>query len=103
MSAEITETRTADGGRYAIDHGANGESELTYRLQNGRMLIDRTFTPPPQRGAGVAVKLTERAVSDARERGLSVVPVCPYVKVKMERDPALKDVLDPDWRGRSKA
>ena len=103
MSGEINETRTADGGRYAIDHGANGESELTYRLQNGRMLVDHTFTPPAERGAGVAGRLTERAVADARERGLSVVPICPYVKVKMERDPALKGVLDPDWRGRSKA
>ena len=44
MSGKITETRTADRGRYAIDHGPNGESELTYRLQNGRMLIDHTFT-----------------------------------------------------------
>lgn len=98
MVDAITETRTDDEGRYVFADPA-GDSELTYRVQAGRMVIDHTFTPPALRGRGAAGRLVERAVADARERGWLVVPVCPFVKIKIERTPALQDVLDPAWRG----
>lgn len=97
MSDSITESRTGAKGRYVLAN--NGvESELTYSVQGARMLIDHTYTPPALRGQGVAGQLVERAVADARTRGWSVVPVCPYVKAKIDRTPALQDALDPDWR-----
>ena len=98
MTDPIKETRNGDHGRYVFS-SPEGDSELTYRLQGERMVIDHTFTPPALRGQGTAGKLVERAVADARERGWIVVPVCPYVKVKIDRTPALQDVLDPAWRG----
>jgi predicted GNAT family acetyltransferase len=98
MSDAITEQRDGDKGRYVFADPA-GDSELTYRLAGERMVIDHTFTPPALRGRGVAGKLVERAVRDARARGWSVVPVCPYVKIKIDRTPALQDVLDAGWRG----
>lgn len=98
MQDPITEQRKGDQGRYVFADTA-GDSELTYRLSGERMVIDHTFTPPALRGQGTAEKLVERAVSDARTRGWLVVPVCPYVKIKIDRTPALQDVLDPGWRG----
>ena len=98
MTDTITETRDGDQGRYVLADPA-GDSELTYRLSGQRMVIDHTFTPPVLRGRGSAARLVERAVTDARERGWIVVPVCPYVKTKIDRTPALQDVLDPAWRG----
>jgi predicted GNAT family acetyltransferase len=98
MSEAITEQRDGDKGRYVLADPA-GDSTLTYRLAGERMVIDHTFTPPALRGRGVAGQLVERAVADARARGWSVVPVCPYVKIKIDRSPALQDVLDAGWRG----
>ncbi len=98
MTDPITEIRNGDRGRYVFADPA-GDSELTYRLSGERMVIDHTFTPPAQRGRGTAGRLVERAVADARTRGWSVVPVCPYVKIKIDRTPAWRDVLDPAWRG----
>ncbi len=98
MSEAIIEQRDGDKGRYVLADPA-GDSELTYRLAGARMVIDHTFTPPALRGRGVAGKLVERAVMDARARGWSVLPVCPYVKIKIDRTPALQDVLDTGWRG----
>lgn len=94
---EIVESRDGAKGRYRLFE-PGGESILTYSLAEDRMVIDHTYTPPALRGRGVAGRLVERAVEDARARGWSVVPVCPYVKAKIDRTPALKDVLDPDWR-----
>ena len=58
------------------------------------MVIDFTYTPPALRGEGIAGKLVEKAVADARERGWAVRPVCPYVRIKIDRTPALQDVLE---------
>ena len=98
MTDPITEVRDGDKGRYLLADPA-GTSELTYRLSGQRMIIDHTFTPPALRGRGSAGLLVERAAADARARGWVVVPVCPYVKIKIDRTPALQDVLDPAWRG----
>jgi len=98
MSDPITEQRYGDKGRYVFTDPA-GDSDLTYRVAGERMVIDHTFTPPALRGQGIAGRLVERAVTDARARGWSVVPVCPYVKIKINRTPALQDVLDDGWRG----
>jgi predicted GNAT family acetyltransferase len=89
----ITESRDGAKGRYVLDE-PGGASELTYRLDGTRMIIDHTYTPPALRGRGTAGKLVERAVADARSRGWSVVPVCPYVKARIDRTPALQDVLE---------
>ncbi len=98
MSDPITEERNGERGRYVYADEA-GDSELTYRITGERMVVDHTFTPTALRGRGTAGKLVERAVADARDRGWVVVPVCPYVKIKIDRSPALQDVLDPAWRG----
>ncbi|MFU8895347.1 MAG: GNAT family N-acetyltransferase [Gammaproteobacteria bacterium] len=88
----IKETRSAARGRYVLAD-ADGDSELTYRLDGDRMIIDSTYTPPASRGRGIAGRLVERAVADARARNWRIVPVCPYVRVKIERTPAMQDVL----------
>jgi uncharacterized protein len=93
----ITETRDGDEGRYVLAE-PDGQSYLTYRLAGDRMLIDYTFTPPAHRGRGTAAALVERAVADARTRGWQVVPVCSYVKARIDRTPHLQDVLAPSCR-----
>jgi len=88
----IEETRSGAQGRYVIA-AADGDSELTYRIEGDRMIIDHTYTPPAARGRGVAGRLVERAVADARARGWRIVPACPYVRSKIDRTPAMQDVL----------
>jgi len=88
----IAETRDGDTGRYVLAE-PDGESYLTYRLDGDHMLIDYTYTPPALRGRGTAAALVDRAVADARARSWRVVPVCPYVKNRIERTPHLRDVL----------
>jgi len=93
MSEAISETLKADRGRYTLDiDGAH--AELTYQIKGALMVIDHTFTPPALRGRGVAGRLVERAVADARARHWTIAPLCPYVKAKMERSPDMHDLID---------
>lgn len=88
-----------DGGRYwAKVEG--GSAELTYRNRGvGVIVIDHTFTPPQARGRGVAEALVARIVADARERGLKIVPECPYAARLFSERPEWRDVLADDEFG----
>jgi hypothetical protein len=79
----------ADGGRYwAAVNG--GEAELTYKTRGDKIIvIDHTYVPPPARGGSIAQQLVERAASDARMRGVKIVPQCPYVDKLFSRRPDL--------------
>lgn len=84
-AADIQQEEGASGGRYFLPT-AHGEAELTYSLAGGeRMIIDHTYVPPEERGGQVALALVERAVADARKRGLKIVPLCPYVASQFRR------------------
>lgn len=67
------------GGRYWAEVDG-GSAELTYRYRGEDVIvIDHTYVPPESRGDDIALLLVERAVADARERNLRIVPQCPYV------------------------
>ncbi|MBY0423166.1 MAG: N-acetyltransferase [Parvularculaceae bacterium] len=69
---------TAEGGRYAIET-PHGRAELDYEVNaDGDVVIIHTYSPPAARGRGLARQLVERAVADAREKGVKVAPECSY-------------------------
>ncbi|MEL9929422.1 MAG: GNAT family N-acetyltransferase [Sulfolobales archaeon] len=51
---------------------------LTYKIDNGKMILESTYTPPQHRGKGVAKKLVDKAIEIAREKGLEIIPICSY-------------------------
>lgn len=51
-----------------------------YRVQaNGRVAFHHTETVPKLRGRGIASRLIEHALDWARDEGLAVLPICPFV------------------------
>lgn len=84
--------RDARGGRYWMAFG-DEEAEMTYRLINGAMVIDHTFSPPKARGTGVAARMVKQAVEDARAEGLKIRPVCSYAVAQFQRHPEWSDLL----------
>jgi predicted GNAT family acetyltransferase len=82
----------AQGGRYVVRLDGQ-EAELTYRrIDDGLVSADHTFVPPEMRGSGVAVKLVERLIADARAGGYRIRPRCPYVAAQFERHPDWADL-----------
>ncbi|RKQ31350.1 GNAT family N-acetyltransferase [Oceanobacillus halophilus] len=69
-------------------------AELTFNLSGKqKIVVDHTYVSDDLRGQGVAGKLVERVVLFAREQDKKIVPLCPYVKRKLEETSAYHDVL----------
>ncbi len=59
---------------------SHGDAEVLYRIEGKVMGIYHTFTPPEERGKGLAEKLTVVAFEFAKKNGLKVRPDCPYTE-----------------------
>ena len=64
-----------------------------YRLQGDRLVIPHVEAPPALRGTGTAGRLMSGLLDMARERGLKVVPVCPYAATFIQRHAEYQDLL----------
>lgn len=53
--------------------------------------VYHTFTPPEDRGRGIAEKLAFEAVELAKRKGLRINPECSYMKAFLRRHKELRD------------
>ena len=54
-------------GRYFITLSPDAEAEMTFRKgDNNTIIIDHTGVPPAFEGRGIAAKLVNKAIEDAR-------------------------------------
>jgi predicted GNAT family acetyltransferase len=80
-------------GRYVIHLAPGAEAEMTYRKSgDGPMIIDHTGVPPEFEGRGIASKLVNAAIADARSQGFKITPVCSYVVAQFRRHPEWADL-----------
>lgn len=66
---------------------------LEYVLSETTIIYPHTLVPPEIEGHGIAGKLSEHAMEYARERRLTVVPLCPYVRAYLRDHPEYDDLL----------
>lgn len=75
-------------GRYVIHLAPGYDAEMTFRKEaDGTIIIDHTGVPPEYEGRGIAAKLVNRAIADAREQGFKITPLCSYVVAQFRRHP----------------
>ena len=58
-----------------------------YRVTQGRIAFTHTEVDPAFGGRGLARRLVDEALGDARRRGLAVLPFCPYVRKVIAENP----------------
>lgn len=76
------------------DNQAKPIAEITYKEKDEEtIIVDHTYVSEELRGQGIAGKLVEVIVRFAREEGLKIVPLCPYVKTKMENTESYRDLI----------
>ena len=63
-----------------------------YRVQEGRMIVPHVEAAHALRGTGAAGRLMAGVMDAARQRGLKVVPLCPYADAYMRRNPETADL-----------
>ena len=73
--------------------------ELDYRVIEGRRAFVHTGVRDELEGQGLAGKLAERVLLDARADGVGIIPLCPYVRGYIERHEEHADLVDHDaWQ-----
>jgi len=91
--AIIREDR-GDRGRYVARLPGGEEAEMTFfERAPGIVVFDHTLVPDAFRGRGIAFRLVERGISDARAAGLKIVPQCSYVAAQFRRHAEWRDLL----------
>jgi predicted GNAT family acetyltransferase len=98
MSIEVTDHD--DAGRYEVrvDGRLAGFADRTVR--DGVMVLPHTVVDRSFRGRGLAGELVRRALDDARQRGLGVIPSCWYVAQYIGDHPADLDLVPEGQRPR---
>jgi uncharacterized protein len=69
-----------------------------YRRRNDTLFFIHTEVPPELEGQGIASRLVQAALDDARTKHLAVVPFCPFVASYIRRHPDYKALVHADYR-----
>lgn len=80
----------------ALDGGALGIAE--YRLDGDTIEFTHTKVPSAFEGQGIGSALIRTALASARERGLKVIPTCPFFAAYMRKHAETQDLLTPESR-----
>jgi predicted GNAT family acetyltransferase len=84
--------------RFEADLGDGSFAIADYDLFPDRIVFTHTEVPPQHEGKGIGSALIRFALRSARERGLKVVPICPFFAAYIRRHPEEQDLLAPNWR-----
>ncbi len=66
---------------------------VTYRLSDRRITFIHTEVRPAYAGRGLAQRLAQDVLDDARARSLRVRPLCPYIASYIRAHPAYQDLV----------
>lgn len=76
-------------GRFYIMEGETQVAEMVISISEGLLTAYHTEVLPRAEGKGLAKQLLTAMVDHARENGLKVIPLCPYVHAQFKRHPEL--------------
>jgi len=98
----ITHHAQGQGGKYVAHvEGEDHQGTLEWEPRTGApdedvpasvRVATHTIVPRAIGGRGIAAKLAERLVADAREHGFRIDPQCSYVAKKFEENPDWSDL-----------
>lgn len=101
MSETVQHVRdNVDGKRFEIDLGDGGFAFADYNLLTGKIMFTHTEVPEAHEGKGLGSALIRAGLAAARERGLKVIPICPFFAAYMQKHSEEHDLLDDAWRRR---
>ncbi|HET8750012.1 MAG TPA: GNAT family N-acetyltransferase [Sphingomicrobium sp.] len=84
--------------RFEADLGDGSAAVAEYNLLTDKIVFTHTEVPPSHEGQGIGSALIRFALKSARERGLQVVPICPFFAAYIKRHEEEQDLLDPAYR-----
>ena len=64
-----------------------------YKLDGDVIRFTHTEVPKALEGQGIGSRLIRHALEDVRQRGLKVIPLCPFVRHYIDKHPETQDLL----------
>ena len=81
-------------GAYYIEIEGIQEAMMTFVYAGeDKIIIDHTEVNPGNEGKGFGKKMVTKAVEFAREKGIKILPLCPFAKSVFDKTPEFRDVL----------
>ena len=78
----------------------DGTAYLRFEIAGKSIYLIHTEVPVELEGRGLGGRLVRSALDDARQRGLTVIPSCPFVQTYLKRHPEDLDIVHPSYRKR---
>ena len=97
MSEAVEVRDNPEQHRFEVDLG-DSTALAVYTLMTGKIMFTHTEVPPAHEGRGIGTALIRAGLDAARERGLEVIPTCPFFASYMKRHPETHDLLDATYR-----
>ncbi len=80
-------------GIFLLYENDNLAGEMTYTwIDDNSFIIDHTGVDDDFGGKGYGKQMVLKSVEFAREKGLKILPLCPFAKKVMDRDESLNEV-----------
>ena len=81
-------------GTFYIEVEGKQEAMMTFVFAGeDKIIIDHTEVNPGNEGKGFGKKMVLKAVEFAREKGIKILPLCPFAKSVFDKTPEFRDVL----------
>jgi uncharacterized protein len=91
---EIKQENNTTNGRFFIEHEGTTAGEMTYIWQGtDKIVIEHTEVGEVLKGQGAGKQMLIKAIEFAREKGIKIIPQCPYVKSVFDKVEEYRDVL----------
>ena len=87
-----------DRGRFEVRLGDRVVGLASYHVENGTMALPHTEVDPSVSGRGIGSLLVAGVLATARERGLTVLPYCSFVRHYIQQHPEYVDLVAEDDR-----
>ena len=86
--------------RFEIYEGDEVAGFVEYKLRDGVIALIHTQIEPRFEGRGLGSRLARQVLDDARRRGRSVLPFCPFIRGWIAKHPDYVDLVPEEQRAR---
>jgi predicted GNAT family acetyltransferase len=94
MNEEVQLKINDKNGAFYIEIDGKKEALMTFVFAgDDKIIIDHTEVNPGNNGKGFGKKMVTKAVEFAREKGIKIIPLCPFAKSVFDKTPEFNDVL----------
>ncbi len=91
---EVLQENNGKKGKFYILLNDVQEAEMTYTWAGSdRIIIDHTEVNEALKGKNAGKQMLMKAVDFAREKGIKIIPLCPFANSVFNKTPEIQDVL----------